>query len=259
MAILSGLSPLNRFLIFCVFGFIGLVGLGLIVIVFGFLVGFSDSDTVSVATLNTQSISSQPEINILLDISGSMDSEIDGEIKIEIAKEILKNFIYNVTGANIGLRLFGVNDCDTEQLITIGKNDPATFVNLITPLQPSGSTPIELALIAAQTDFKLGGKRAIILISDGQETCGGDPCAQAKKMAAQGISVIHTVGFDIAEDGVQDLKCVAEATGGKYFDAKNKEQLFYAINQSYADITSRDCTSISNPIGKYLCHFNIGN
>ncbi|MEK6958880.1 MAG: VWA domain-containing protein [archaeon] len=254
MALLAGLSPLNRFLIFCVFGFVGFVGIGFFVAVTGMLFGIVPTSS----TLTPVPDSGMPEIDIILDISGSMAGEIDGEVKLEIAKEILKSFIYNVTGSNIGLRLLGVTDCDTKQLITIGKNDPDAFVNAITPLQPSGLTPIELSLTEAKNDFKLNGKKAIILISDGQETCNGDPCKVAKEMANEGISVIHTVGFDLAEDGVQDLKCVAAATGGKYFDAKNKQQLLDAVNQSYVEITSSYCEELSNPISKYLCHFGGG-
>ena len=47
----------------------------------------------------------------------------------------------------------------------------------------------------AANDFPAGAKeRVVVLVSDGKETCQGDPAVAAKALAAKGITA-HTVGF----------------------------------------------------------------
>ena len=57
-----------------------------------------------------------------------------------------------------------------------------------------------------------------MLVSDGKETCQGDPVVAAKALAAKGITV-HTVGFIVDTAARGQLQAIARATGGTYFDA----------------------------------------
>lgn len=239
-------------LIFCVFSLL-LVGSGIIINIF-----FMNNQILKPTNYET-SESGLVEINILLDTSGSMSDSIDGQEKIVIAKELFRNFLISNNNANIGVRTFG-GSCESNILFPIGNYpNKQILIEKVNSLKAMGSTPIELALNKAKNDFKNSGKKAIILISDGKETCYGDPCKVAKELSKLGISAIYTVGFDIAEDGVQDLKCIAESTGGKYFEAKNKQQLINALNQSYNEIIGeKDCLNKSNIINRYLCYFTGG-
>ena len=82
-----------------------------------------------------------------------------------------------------------------------------------------GYTPIAYSLGQAAGDFSADAKeRVIVLVSDGKETCQGDPLVAAKALAAKGITV-HTVGFVVDTAARGQLQAIAQATGGTYFDA----------------------------------------
>ena len=82
-----------------------------------------------------------------------------------------------------------------------------------------GYTPIAYSLGQAANDFPADAKeRVIVLVSDGKETCQGDPVVAAKALAAKGITV-HTVGFIVDTAARGQLQAIARATGGTYFDA----------------------------------------
>jgi hypothetical protein len=55
-------------------------------------------------------------------------------------------------------------------------------------------------------------------VSDGKETCKGDPVIAAKALAGQKITV-HTVGFVVDTAARGQLQTIARITGGSYFDA----------------------------------------
>ena len=82
-----------------------------------------------------------------------------------------------------------------------------------------GYTPIAYSLEQAANDFPADAKeRVIVLVSDGKETCKGDPVVAAKALAGKGITV-HTVGFIVDTAARGQLQAIARATGGTYFDA----------------------------------------
>jgi len=71
------------------------------------------------------------------------------------------------------------------------------------------------------------------LISDGMETCGGDPVQAAKELIGLGYDLqMHIVGFDISRNVTarDQLIEIAQATGGVYYDAENSEQLRQALS-----------------------------
>jgi hypothetical protein len=78
---------------------------------------------------------------------------------------------------------------------------------------------------------QLEGNTTVILVSDGKETCGGDPCALVRRLIVQGVNLkMFVVGFDVTDEEREQLFCIAETGGGQYFDARNAEQLMTAIS-----------------------------
>jgi Ca-activated chloride channel family protein len=62
----------------------------------------------------------------------------------------------------------------------------------------------------------------IILVSDGRETCEGDPCALVKELKESGIKfVMHVIGLDVTGEDRKQLQCIAEAGAGTYYAAKD--------------------------------------
>ena len=106
--------------------------------------------------------------------------------------------------------------CKQTKLVTpFGLNNQKVIIKGFDDGKISGITPIELGLKEAVSDLSsYRGRKKIILLTDGYENCGGDPCAYIKKVAANNKSII----IDVIIIGKNDnLKCLSEATGGKYY------------------------------------------
>lgn len=169
-------------------------------------------------------------IALILDTSGSMNAKLpNGETRIAVARRAVKGVASLVPAqARLGLRLYGAqspssqkNCQDTHLGVPFG---PAgTLGEVITKVvddaKAQGYTPIAYSLAQAANDFPADAKeRVIVLVSDGKETCQGDPAVTAKVLAAKGITV-HTVGFIVDTAARGQLQAIARATGGSYFDA----------------------------------------
>ena len=97
-----------------------------------------------------------------------------------------------------------------------------------TNLSAYGYTPLAESLRLAGADLKSFDKlrQTIVLISDGKETCGGDPVKEIEKLREAGINVrVHVVGFDIDAQARTQLKAIAKAGSGTYYDAANAIEL----------------------------------
>ena len=171
----------------------------------------------------------------ILDCSGSMWGRVDGTPKIVLAKDALLSVFSEVPDTvDVGLMAYGhrqKGDCaDLEMIIDFGtsRTDMTSRVN---GLNAKGKTPITGALTKAG-DLLDGNEESftIILISDGIETCEGDPCKTAAKLKEQGIRVvIHTVGFDVDTDAADQLECIARAGKGRFFKADSIQELNEAL------------------------------
>lgn len=98
-------------------------------------------------------------------------------------------------------------------------------------LAPGGFTPIGRALEVAAAEaagVDADGEKSIVLISDGEDTCGDPtPCEAARSIKqAQPEVVISTIGF---KSDVAELACVARETGGLYLTADNFDQLLSRV------------------------------
>ncbi len=174
----------------------------------------------------------------ILDASGSMGAQIQGKMKIDIAKEVLSGLIQELpAGVKVGLFAYGHRqkaDCnDVEELTQLGPLDRQALVAKIKDLDHKGKTPITLSVQKVAESLKtLEDETTIILVSDGEETCEGDPCAMVKELKASGIRfVMHVIGFDVTEKEKAQLACLAEAGGGSYFTAKNVGELTSAAKK----------------------------
>lgn len=178
-------------------------------------------------------------IEIILDASGSMEGKLKtGESKLEAAKKAVQDLVKQLPPDTIfSFRAYGFQstrdqkDCrDTRLLIPfspLGENRQK-LIDQLRLLKARGYTPITFVLTEVGKDFPAGfeGGKMIILVTDGKETCEGDPCALAKSLVkADSRLVVHTVGFGVDETTKQQLECIARGTGGKYFSAEDATAL----------------------------------
>lgn len=206
------------------------------------MVWFRSLTVLAAATVAVPASAKAPDagrVMIVLDASGSMAEKIGGVAKMDIAKKALADLLQGWDPAvEVGLTAYGhtrKGDCaDIETIVPVGKFDKAKLLAASERLKPLGKTPISDATMAAAEALSYGEDKAtVILISDGEETCGKDPCEAAKAMKAKGVDFrAHVVGFDVGgKDSLpsRQLRCLAEGTGGKYFSAKDAGELKEAL------------------------------
>ncbi|MGE5417462.1 MAG: vWA domain-containing protein [Acidobacteriota bacterium] len=182
-------------------------------------------------------------ILIILDASGSMANKVDGKPMMDIAKASIQDFVSDIPpGANVGLRVFGVEgeqkkNSKSTLLYAIQPMNKAKFNAALKPLSPKGWTPIALTLKDAEKDLAAfpgeGNTNLVYLVSDGIETCGGDPVAAAKSLVDSGAkAIVNVIGFKADMAAQRQLKEVAAAGGGLYANAGNQAQLKEALSSA---------------------------
>lgn len=187
-------------------------------------------------------------ILFLLDASLSMKEKIGRDKhgnkiqKIDAAKQVLQQAMMKIpAGVDIGLRVFGhfggMDGCRaTALLVPPGKGNRASIIRRVRPIRPTGLTPLTFALFqAAESDLRRArGRKTIILITDGVDTCGLDPCAYIKTLKFKGIDLkVDIVGLDIRRDfAKKKLDCIAKNSGGKYYDADTAAKLIDSVSNS---------------------------
>jgi Ca-activated chloride channel homolog len=196
-----------------------------------------------------QSVNGPDNVMILLDSSFSMSESLGGgkggPNKMAAAKNSVLEMIRDLPpNANIGLRIYGNSNnpmtaCHaTTRLVSLGQGNRNLMAAQMMGIQPTGSTPISYSIIQSLNDDFLGypGKKSIILISDGIETCGEDPCTLAVRMQQLGANVkINVIGLGIEDiDAIKQLRCVALATKGKFYTANTAAELGHSLHNAMA-------------------------
>ncbi|MBZ9992647.1 vWA domain-containing protein [Mesorhizobium sp. BH1-1-4] len=181
------------------------------------------------------------KVIIILDASGSMWAQIDGKPKLEIARESLRTVLQSVPGDDeIGFMAYGHREkgsCDDIQLIVPPQAGSASAISAAADsLKFLGKTPLTAAVKQAAEALKYTEDKAtVVLITDGLETCGGDPCALGKELKASGVDfTADVVGFGLTADEGKQISCLAENTGGKYIQASDEKALQAALVETVA-------------------------
>src|SRR5437588_1190121 len=183
------------------------------------------------------------DLMLIVDYSGSMNAKMkDGAAKVVSAKKCVSDLIDKLTNdLNVGLVIYGTNkkrgceDIDVAQ--PLGPIDNAGLKAKINKYNATGMTPIAASLeVAGKELSKSKGGPAIVLVTDGAESCHGDPAGVAAKLAAQfgvkfGISVI---GFGIEPKEKAELANIAEKGHGKLLTVENASELASALQKVVA-------------------------
>ncbi|TDQ43034.1 VWA domain-containing protein [Aureibacillus halotolerans] len=186
----------------------------------------------------------KPKLNveIILDASGSMVEKVDGESKMSLAKEAIREFTSNFPEkANVALRVYGHKgttafddkeaSCESSELVyDLQSYDEAALNNALGEFTPSGWTPMAKALKDSMQDLEgLSSEvntNLIFLVSDGIETCGGDPVKVAEELKQSDIQpLVNVIGFNVDEEGEQQLKDIAESADGVFAYVENQQDL----------------------------------
>lgn len=179
-------------------------------------------------------------VMVVLDASGSMMQDDAPGLRIDAAKSAVKNLIGAVPdSARMGLMVYGTGTdsapsskaagcADIRTLAPVGAVDKASLTAAVDGIKATGYTPVGASLRAASEALAgVKGKRSVILVSDGIDTCAPPAaCDVAKELAATGTDLsIHSIGFKVDASARAELECISKATGGTYTDARDAAAL----------------------------------
>lgn len=180
-------------------------------------------------------------VELILDASGSMLKRMGGKRRIQIAKEAVANVVENILpdGMPLALRVYGhkeAGSCRTDLEQPLAPLDKAALLSKLEQVNAINlaKTPIADSLAQVGKDLAAAkGRRWVILLTDGEETCDGDPVAVLEQLAADGVDVrLNIIGFAIDDDALKaEFREWARVGGGNYFDAGEAQ----ALNQALAD------------------------
>lgn len=194
-------------------------------------------------------------ISIQIDSSGSMNGQVNGGVKMNLAKEAVENFAAGFPEDTImTLRTYGhkgtgddkdkAMSCEsTEVMYETNTYDEAAFKTALGKFKPSGWTPLAASIKAGYEDLKAKAgedtENILYIVSDGIETCDGDPVKEAKALADSNLNVkVHIIGFDVDDAGQAQLKKTAEAGNGKYYTVNSKLELTNTLNELMGEAIS---------------------
>ncbi len=169
-------------------------------------------------------------VEIILDASGSMLQKLGTERRIDIAKRTLNKLVGSTIppGTPFAFRVFGreVDSCQTDLDVPVAPLNVAAVQQRIGALvaKNGAKTPIGASLDKAADDLKsVSGEKLIVLVTDGEETCGGDPAAAIANLRKAGVTTrISIVGFALDDKALADtFRRWSDAGGGAFFDAKD--------------------------------------
>lgn len=181
-------------------------------------------------------------VQILLDASGSMSGKVSGGQKMDLAKQAIMNFSKSIPkSASLSLRVYGHKgsgsnsdknvSCQSNEVVyPMNPFNESDFNQALNSFKPTGWTPLASAIQSAKQDLQKhheeNVKNIIYVVSDGMETCGGDPVEAAKSLANDsGKPVVKIIGFDVDDEGQKQLKEVAKAANGEYKWVQSQEDL----------------------------------
>jgi hypothetical protein len=176
-------------------------------------------------------------VALVLDTSGSMLERMPGGRRIDVARAALSRLVADglPDGVPVSLRVFRQKrrSCDTELAVPLAPLDRAAMLAAIDGLAVKRTvrTPLAAAIEAVATDLAgLPGPHVVVVVSDGQESCGGDPAAAVQALRSEGFDVtLNIIGLDLDRKTRRALTRVADAGGGTYLDAQDADGLADAI------------------------------
>ena len=198
--------------------------------------------------LPVSQVSAQHHVELILDASGSMYNKLeDGRYRISAAKEVLEAFVnaLPVEDLNVGLRIYGSQrapddpaSCrDSKLVVPVSGVHRDRLLAAIRSTRARGSTPIAYSLEQAAADFPDGAESClIVLVTDGEEVCGGDLEASAAKLRERGCEVdLRIIGFDLTPEAIASFSGV-----GTFENATDATALAAALERAVEGIVERE-------------------
>jgi Ca-activated chloride channel family protein len=179
-------------------------------------------------------------IELILDSSISMSARVEGwKSRMDVAKAVMEQLIRDLPddpNLMVALRIYGAelrpNLTPCEDTVLVQPFAPVAksrqnMIDQVKSMKARGMTPIALSLEQAARDFPdKTARNIIVLITDGEESCGGDPCAVSARLQADGfVMKPYVVGFALTEKQAALVRCI-----GEYYSASDTASLRQALS-----------------------------
>jgi Ca-activated chloride channel homolog len=203
----------------------------------------------------------QSDAMIVFDASGSMAAS-DYTLKvprIRALKDAMRQVLPEVAPfRKLGLIVYGegnYNDCTSISLrMPPTSNAAEQMMSIIEAINPRGRTPLteSVRLAAEQLDYT-HKEAVVVLVTDGEETCGQDPCKTAVelKKAAKDLTV-HVIGYKNDRESYFKARCMADVTGGQYVSASTQDELVKALRKTLGCPLLMQGPQLGRPV-QYAC------
>lgn len=203
------------------------------------------------------------DLMMSIDISGSMNesdlySDNSAYTRIEVVREVASRFVEQRAGDRIGLIMFG-SQAYVQTPLTFDHQTVAHFIREAHVGLAGRSTAIgdAIGLAVKRLRERPVDSRVLLLLTDGANSAGVVDPLDAARIAAENDIRIHTIGVG-AEAGrsvfgfpmqvqrseldEQSLIKIAELTGGRYFRARdvNELQRVYQLIDQLEPVESND-------------------
>jgi Ca-activated chloride channel family protein len=194
---------------------------------------------------------------LVFDASGSMSgngwgygSESAHTVsRIDRVRYALSEVLPSVTRfRRVGLVTYGptqtpglFNQCDNIEVNLPPTPNAATrIISAVQSLVPAGGTPLTRAVEQAAEILDFERKPGVIvLLTDGEDTCGGSPCHIGKELHATAAQlIVHVIGLRVkglswtGEANIVETQCLAEHNGGLYLTPENTDDLIDALEKT---------------------------
>ncbi|MCR9143655.1 MAG: VWA domain-containing protein [bacterium] len=195
------------------------------------------------AAAKGQSADGPPPVLFILDASGSMAELFGGVSRMAAARLMLHEQLARLNQkVPVGLVAYGnkIPGCGSVRIYApIRAKNRATLKSQVKQMHPAGSTPIARTLrLVGESLIPSHPGTTVVLISDGAESCGGNPAAEARKLLAKGKDVqINVIGLAVDQATAVELGDIARAGSGEYFHVRNHTDLDRAIRMSLSRVS----------------------
>lgn len=194
-----------------------------------------------------------PKVEIIIDSSGSMGQVLsENKTKMYYLKKIVGNYMKDQwkKKGNFGMRVYGAKDrksCDdTEITIPFNSANLGKIEKAVENLSPLGMTPLHKSLLSSFDDLKsYQGPKRVVIVTDGEDTCGGDPCKTSEELRKKALDIkfyVVALGFKGQSDALKKIKCI-----GDTHMADDQQQFQDAMSQVSAKLGSKDNLQVISP------------
>ncbi|QJW89103.1 VWA domain-containing protein [Spirosoma taeanense] len=183
----------------------------------------------------------QTVTEILIDFSTSMKEKL-ALTKQALLNDIIPNLDYS---ARIGIKTFSAaNDKNPiiKTILPLSVTNKEQLTQAVNKLDnPDGNTPIAAAIKSAVDSLKefMTYDKKIILVTDGEENCGGDYTVEVNKAKTEGVNCqIHIIGIGLSPQAIQQAQSISKTSNGTFSHIQYAKDTVYSQSTIKQNLTT---------------------